>query len=123
VVIAPVEARIYSFVSPEDSKGYFVSLVEPMNPEVGANHFEVVIHKRESMMSWPTVENFMVEIEPVMPSMGHGSPGNINPVHTEMGHYVGEVNFTMTGYWMVNMTIKDENSTILDDSNAFDITF
>ncbi len=38
-----------------------------------------------------------------MPSMGHGSPNNVNPVHRELGHYHGSVNFTMTGDWLVEL--------------------
>lgn len=122
-VKAPSTPRLYSFISPVDSASYFVSLVEPSSPEVGLNDFEVTVHKRESMMNFPFESTLQVEIEPEMPTMGHGSPDNVNPIHYSMGHYKGTVNFTMTGYWKVNMTIKDANGTVLNDANSFDITF
>jgi hypothetical protein len=57
-----------------------------------------------------------------MPSMGHGSPNNVNPVHTSNGHYLGKVNFTMSGFWRVHLTIK-KNGVLLSNDQYFDITF
>ncbi len=58
-----------------------------------------------------------------MPAMGHGSPDNVNPVNTSMGHYLGTANFTMGGLWYVNMTIKDDNGDVMDDANYFEFSF
>ncbi|MEO9967494.1 MAG: FixH family protein [Reichenbachiella sp.] len=92
----------------------FISLVNPEAFEVGSNDLELTIHQRETMMSWPAVKNLTVEIEPEMPAMGHGSPNNENPVHDAMGHYLGTVNFTMTGEWVINVTIKDGENTVVE---------
>ena len=73
------------------------------------------------MMDFPAVNDYTVEIEPTMPSMGHGSPNNVNPVFTSMGHYVGKVNFTMTGLWNVKLTLK-KNGVTIDNKQSFDIT-
>jgi hypothetical protein len=91
---------------------YPVSIVEPDSWKVGNNTFEVTIHKMASGWSFPCCQDFTVEITPEMPSMGHGSPNNVNPVLTNMGHYVGTVNFTMTGAWRVNMIFKKGGRTI-----------
>lgn len=123
-VIAPEEARVFSFVSMVDSStSYFVALKEPMKPEMGLNDFELMIYKRESMMSFPPATNLRVEIEPEMPSMGHGSPNNENPTHIENGLYRGKVNFTMSGLWKVNIDILNESETLLNSEGAFNITF
>ncbi len=122
-IVSPDEAKMYSFISDTDGSKVFVSLVEPMNPEVGENTFEVAVHYKETMMSFPYFEGLMIEIEPEMPTMGHGSPGNVNPTYTSMGHYAGVVNYTMTGLWRVHVTVKDENGDIMNDSNYFDMTF
>lgn len=99
-----------------------VSLVEPAEWKVGNNPFEITVHSMASMMSFPCCDDFTVEITPEMPSMGHGSPNNVNPVLTSMGHYVGTVNFTMTGAWRINMVFKKGGRTI--GRNAFfDISF
>jgi hypothetical protein len=93
-----------------DSLKYFISLVEPVKPQVGLNNFEITLHCRENMMFFPAIEDFDIQMEPSMPSMGHGSPNNVNPVHELMGHYVGEVNFTMTGDWLVELDFWKDDS-------------
>ncbi len=117
----PAEARLLSFESDIDSGQYFVSLCAPLKPEVGLNDFELAIHKKENMMSFPPVDGLTIKIEPEMPSMGHGSPNNENPVSTGNGHYLGKVNFTMTGYWKVNLVIMQGQDTVKSHL-AFDIT-
>jgi hypothetical protein len=101
---------------------YPISLVIPKVWKVGINPYEITIHRMASMMSFPAVTDLTVEITPEMPSMGHGSPNNVNPVHTVNGHYVGSVNFTMTGAWRINMTIK-KGIRIITTKAWFDITF
>ena len=118
-VVDPAERKMFSFISPTDGAKIFVSLVEPMNPDVGENKFTVTVHAKESMMSWPAVTDFTVEYLPWMPTMGHSSPF-VNPTHSEMGHYVGEVNYTMTGLWHVYITVKDKDGTVLLDADDKD---
>lgn len=124
VVMDPAEAKIYSFPSMVDSsKSYFVSLIQPTDPKVGENEFEVLINYKASMMDWPAVEDFSVIIEPEMPDMGHGSPNNVDPTHTANGHYDGVVNFTMTGWWRVNLTILNAEGDTINNDRSFNITF
>ena len=40
-----------------------------------------------------------ITVTPDMPSMGHGSTHNVDPVHVANGRYEGRVNFTMPGLW------------------------
>ena len=121
-VVEPSERKMVSFLSPIDNGKIFVSLVEPMDPDVGENVFTVALHSKASMMDWPAVTNYTVEYLPWMPTMGHSSPF-VNPTHTELGHYVGEVNYTMTGLWHVYVTVKDENGNILLDADDKDENF
>lgn len=99
-----------------------VSLVEPPKWKVGNNPFEITVHTMASMMSFPCCNDLTVEITPEMPSMGHGSPNNVNPVLTKNGHYVGTVNFTMTGAWRINMVFK-QDGRIIGKNAWFDIEF
>jgi len=115
------EARKINVISPLDETKYFVSLVEPINAEVGINDCEFTIHYKENMMSFPPAEDLTVEIEPEMPSMDHGSPNNVHPVHSGNGHYEGKVNFTMTGWWRIHMVIKKDGQILTDDA-YMDIT-
>jgi len=118
------EPQIYSFPSMIDSTtSYFVSLIQPEDSKVGENTFEVLINKRASMMDWPAMEEMTVVIKPEMPDMGHGSPNNVDPVHTSDGHYNGVVNFTMTGWWRVHVTVINAQGDTLNNDRYFDITF
>jgi len=98
-----------------DGISYSVSLVRPLTPKTGMNDLQILINKRQSMMSFPAVEDLSVELTPEMPSMGHGSPNNVNPVHIGQGHYSGKVNFTMTGDWRLNFKLKRGNTVIVED--------
>ncbi|GAB4230151.1 MAG: hypothetical protein Tsb0034_01930 [Ekhidna sp.] len=104
-VVSPDYARMVSFTSAMDERTrYFVALVSPDEPEVGKNELEIAVYKRASMMDWPAVTDLSFELEPWMVSMDHGSPNNVAPVHHADGHYMGEVNFTMTGDWQIRLT-------------------
>lgn len=95
--------------------GYFITMIDNPDFAVDSNEIEFTIHKRESHMSWPAVEDLTIEIEPEMPAMDHGSPNNVHPVHVGNGHYKGTVNFTMTGDWVVHIVVKDGDTVILED--------
>ncbi len=119
-IINPTTSVMKSFTA-NDSTNLFVSLIQPNLPKIGLNNFEISIHKKDSLMGFTAVDDYNVEIVPIMPSMGHGSPNNVNPVFTELGHYTGLVNFTMTGLWNVKIIIK-KNGVIISDNQSFDIT-
>ncbi|WP_420582913.1 FixH family protein [Reichenbachiella sp.] len=112
-VAAPEPTRLKSVKSEETS--YFITMIDNPDFAVDSNDIEFTVHKRETMMSWPAVENLTIEIEPEMPAMGHGSPNNVNPTHEGNGHYKGTVNFTMTGDWVINVVVKDGDTVILED--------
>lgn len=122
IVELPDEPKLYSFVSKADNGKYFISLINPADPMVGLNNFEITVHKKISMMSFPAVNDLTVLMEPVMPSMDHGSPNNIDPTFDEDGHYKGRVNFTMTGWWRVNLQLSRDTTLIADDA-YLDISF
>ena len=122
-VIDKPETRLISFVSSTDSSKVIVALADPRDPEVGMNDFHLVVYKKLSMMEFPPLTALDISIEPEMPTMGHGSPNNVNPTDQGNGHYMGQINFTMTGYWKVSMKIKDDQGQMLYDQGYFDITF
>lgn len=122
-VVAPTVARMFSLLSPLDNSKVFVSLVEPLKPEVGENVFSVCINKKETMMEWPAITDFQVDYKPWMPTMGHSSPYTA-PTHTSMGHYVGEVNYTMPGLWYMYIMVKDKDDNVIigEDEQYFEMT-
>ena len=123
-VMDKAEPQLFSFISAHDpNQRVFVALVHPKMPEIGINDFEVVVYERQTMMSWPAVEMLNIEIDPEMPTMGHGSPNNEHPTDIGEGHYLGKVNFTMSGYWKVNMKLMTSTNEMMKDDAFFDITF
>jgi len=108
--------------STADATKLVLSLVQPLAPKVGMNDIEFTLHSKASMMEWPAETGYTIEITPEMPSMEHGSPNNVNPVHVANGHYKGKVNFTMTGEWKVNIVLKKNGVPVKSDA-FFNITF
>jgi hypothetical protein len=121
VDVALSQNKLVSLTSKADGSRVFVALIDPMKPKVGSNDFELGIWKRKSMMEWPAAEYLEVKIEPEMPSMDHGSPNNIHPVHKGAGMYRGKVNFTMDGWWVVHVTINENGEHVGD--TKFDFEF
>ncbi len=119
----PFYAKMFSFKSLADnSTTYFVGYAEPSKPIVGINDLELVIYKKESMMLFPADSSLSVMVTPEMPTMNHGSPNNVDPVHVINGHYKGKVNFTMTGLWRLNLKLKS-GTTVVDSTHYIDLTF
>lgn len=104
--------NIGSFMNPIDSVGMFISLVNSRDFEVGVNTLDLVLFEKLGMMNWPGKEDLIIQFEPSMPSMGHGSPNNVHPVSMVGGHYEGKVNFTMTGLWRLDFKIFDGSQKI-----------
>lgn len=118
----PTKSRIKSFISASDGQKYFVALVQPSSPKVGINDFELAVYKKLSMMSFPADSTLRISNTPEMPTMGHGSPNNIDPAHTALGHYKGKVNFTMTGLWKLNLDMYS-GTAVADTTQYFEIEF
>lgn len=108
---SPELARLRSFTT-GDGTNYFISYYFPSRPKVGINDIVVVAYTRQDAMNWPAVNDLAFEMEPEMPSMGHGSPNNVNPAFTANGHYAGKVNFTMTGDWRIHLDIYRSGSLL-----------
>lgn len=102
------------FVGSDETK-YVLAYVSPKDPKVALNDMHAVLYKMESMMSFPIVENYKITVDPRMPGMGnHSSPNNQDLTYnaaTKM--YNGKLSLTMTGYWMVNLKLMNENDEVL----------
>jgi YtkA-like len=121
-VTDPVKATVKSFTGLHDNQKYFVALINPAKPIVGINDLEFAIYKKASMMSFPADSSLLLSFTPEMPTMGHGSPNNVQPIHVGNGHYKGKVNFTMTGLWRLNNELTS-NGAIADSTQFFEIEF
>lgn len=117
----PTPMKMFSFESPVDSGKYFIGFIPPANPTTGLNDFGIVVYKKASMIMFPPDSSMTVTFEPEMPTMNHGSPDNVQPVHVGNGHYKGKVNFTMPGLWRMHMEFKS-GTTVVDATHYFDFT-
>ncbi|HEY3406320.1 MAG TPA: hypothetical protein VGK59_23190 [Ohtaekwangia sp.] len=116
-VANPVTPRMRSFVSGEEK--FYVGYRFTGEVKVGVNPFDVIAFRKQGDYYTPA-EDLAFRIAPEMPSMDHGSPNNVDPVHTDRGHYLGKVNFTMTGLWRVHLDVLQDNELIQEMS--FDTT-
>ncbi|HQQ94092.1 MAG TPA: FixH family protein [Bacteroidia bacterium] len=121
-VLASSPSRLIKTVLSSDSNStVMIALLQPGSAKVGINDLELVMYKKKDDFSYLPVTDYNIEIEPNMPSMGHGSPNNVNPVHSENGHYKGKVNFTMTGLWQIKLKLY-RNGTLISSDQYFEIT-
>ena len=111
--------RVKSITAADGTK-LVIAYISPSSPKVGINDFEVAIFKKPDMMSFPAEDTYTIVMTPEMPSMGHGSPNNVNPTLTKNGHYKGKVNFTMTGDWRINLDLNKGGQTT---KTFFDLLF
>lgn len=113
-VEAVTKKNVLSFKG-SDNVSYVLAMVAPSNPKVATNDMEAMLFKKETMMSYPVVNNYTIKIDPRMTSMGnHGSPNNVDLKQTSLnGSYFGKLSLTMTGYWKINLQLENESGTIL----------
>lgn len=113
-VIQNHNQNVLSFLGADDVR-YIVALIEPSTPKIAINTLKVGLFKMENMMSFPVVENFSLTLDPRMPGMGnHSSPNNTNLIYNPSdGMYYADLSLTMTGYWVLNLKLLNENSEVL----------
>lgn len=113
-------ARVATFLG-ADSVKRVVALIAPRKPVVGTNAVEFGMWSMKDSVNFPGDSAVSLSFEPTMPSMGHGSEGNTQPVARRKGHYLGAANFTMTGDWRLSLRVAD-GAKVLDTARSFDVT-
>lgn len=98
-----------------DGSRIILSYVDPLKPKVGTNDLQIAIHTTTDMMAFSEANDFTVQMTTEMPSMGHGSPNNVNPVAVSGGLYKGKVNFTMPGDWKLHFKLLKNGTTVAED--------
>lgn len=91
---------------------YVLTLINPVYPKVGLNAFECLFHKTTDDKIYTEITDAEMFIKPWMPSHGHGSSNNEDPVYTSGGIYAGKVNLTMAGTWEVYDSIKVQGNFV-----------
>lgn len=106
----------------EMAERYVVQLRWPAKPKVGSNSYDVILHKMGSdMMQFTPVADATIADNVEMPSMGHGSPGNVTPASQGGGVYAGKINLTMPGDWRLTLTVSTGGNKLGDAVFDFDI--
>lgn len=89
----------------DDSTKLYLAIAEPQNPKVGINELTMSLHYQKDAFSFPKANGYTLQFEPTMPSMGHGSPNNVQPIDGLKGLHSGRVNFSMTGDWRMDVKV------------------
>ncbi len=75
-------------------------------PKIGTQDVLLTVHQSMQMgMSYPAQTDLTVVMTPEMPTMGHGSSGNVSPTHSANGEYKGTLNLNMAGGWRVTFEL------------------
>lgn len=115
-VTAPSDGKqtVSAFMGSDDVR-YILAMVEPTDPEVAVNDMQARLFKMENMMSFPSVENYSVTLDPRMPGMGnHSSPNNEDLTYdAATKSYKGKLSLTMTGYWKLNLKLLNSSGEVL----------
>jgi hypothetical protein len=82
-----------------DGQGKTIITLMPRTWKVGMNDAEFMVHTTADGFVFTPRTDLTPYLTPTMPSMGHGSNGNVDPTHKHDGTYSGKVNLTMTGDW------------------------
>lgn len=84
----------------------YVASLNLLGPaQVGLNDVLVTLHGKQDMWTFPPVDDAVLSLDPQMPSMGHGSPGSVDPVWIGPGIYQGRLSFSMPGDWETTLTV------------------
>ena len=85
---------------------YVSSLNFTNSPQVGLNPIIFTLHQMQDATTFSPIEDAALVVDPQMPSMGHGSPGSVNPTGTSLGCYEGKVSFSMAGTWETTVSVS-----------------
>lgn len=104
----------FDFVDPDTlvTTRYYWSYRYPSGMKVGLSPVQFTLHTKASMMSWPSVDDAVIHVDPEMPSMGHGGSGTVDPVLATSGLYQGTVGYTMHGPWVTTVTVRRGTNVI-----------
>lgn len=86
---------------------YVMALEFVSTPTVGLNPVVVTLHETQDLgMTFAPVSDATLLLDPQMPSMGHGSPGSVDPTLVTAGWYEGELSFSMAGEWVTTISAR-----------------
>lgn len=98
-----------------DGYRYVLAMIKPLAPKVGINDITAVLYQRIDDYTYALVNNYRINFDPRMPSMGnHSSPNNVQLTPNSTGDfYSGKLNLTMTGLWKINLMVYNLYNELL----------
>jgi len=119
MVIQSARQNVTTFTGSDDTR-YIAAIVGPTTPKIAINDLKVALYTMENMMSFPVVEDYTITLDPRMPSMNyHSSTNNTDLTYnTAEKMYHGNLSLTMTGYWVLNLKLLNQNNTVLKGENV-----
>jgi YtkA-like len=106
-------AKTFSYTDPDTSAvtKYVASMDLKEKARVGLNPIVFTLHRAQGM-SFVPVDDALLTLDPQMPSMGHGSPGSVNPTLRSSAVYEGSVSFSMAGDWQTTVSVSRSGVTL-----------
>lgn len=98
----------------------FVLTMNPAAWKVGMNSLYLRLHRTTDGFDFTPVLDAWLKATPTMPSMGHGSPGNVDPTINANGWYIGGLNYTMSGDWLI--TVDGISAEAIQFTTSFNVT-
>lgn len=96
---------------------YILAMHEIENIKVGDNSFLLSVYQSKSNgTEFPYAKDFTIEIDPRMPTMANHGVGKILPpmkFNPDTEKYQGIITFNMTGYWYINLLVKNSTNEII----------
>ena len=116
-------AKVFSYTDPVSAAliKYVSSLNFVDSPQVGLNPIVFTLHQMQDTMTFVSVDDATLALDPEMPSMGHGSPDSSSPTLTSPGRYQGSLSFSMAGPWETTVTVSE--AAVVLGAPVFTTTF
>lgn len=106
----------------DGATAYVMALSFLSAPRVGEIPIAVTLHEaRDSGMAFLPVADAALDVVPDMPEMSHGSTGGADPAFVSSGWYEGAANFTMPGWWVVEIPVRRGGAVV--GAPAFGVHF
>ncbi|MDO4230454.1 MAG: hypothetical protein Q4C98_11620 [Capnocytophaga sp.] len=100
----------------KDNATYILALISPLEHVNGKNPNVVAgLFKAETMMSFPLVKGFTLNLDPRMPGAdmrNHSTPFEDFKEQAD-GFHTATINYSMTGYWELNFIIKNSSGEVI----------
>ncbi|TDS52094.1 hypothetical protein [Myroides indicus] len=96
---------------------YLIAMHEIEHIKVGDNSFLLSVYQSDNHgAEFPYAKDFTIEIDPRMPTMANHGVGKILPplqYSSATEKYEGIITFNMTGYWYINLLVKNNANEII----------